>query len=185
MKKIIILIALILMVSACSTTTDPIITNAPLEQYKIPTLSEAQKTELEILQITQGKMRKLGDEYVIYERSDDMEYEENDRCMYNKESINCLRHGFKIKYNSYNKDFILQCTAKTNIAVNAGNVAHEKYVNTTEDDFYIDLKASENEFINVQYISGQPGLEDLQIETSCSHEGREVFQLKQRVRFGV
>lgn len=185
MKKIILLIALILMVSACSTTTDPIVTNAPLEQYKIPAVSEVQKTELEILQITQGKMRKLGDEYVIYERSDDMEYEENDRCMYNKESINCLRHGFKIKYNSYNKDFILQCTAKTNIAVNAGNVAQEKYVNTTEDDFYIGLKASENEFINVQYISGQPGLEDLQIETSCSHEGREVFQLKQRVRFGV
>lgn len=185
MKKDILLIISILMLVACSTKTVPIVTNAPSEQYKIPVTSKMQRADLEILQITQGKMRKLGEGYVIYERSYDMEYEENDHCIYNKELISCLRHGFKIKYNSYNKDFFLECTAKTNVVVSAGNVAQEKYINTTEDDFYIDLKASENEFINVQYISGQPGLEDLQIETSCSHEGREVFQLKQRVRFGV
>ena len=184
MKKDILLITPILMLVACSTTKVPVVTNAPSEQHKISVTSEMQSADLEILQVTQGKMRKLGDEYVIYERSDDMKYEENDRCIYNKESISCLRHGFKVKYNSYHKNFILECTAKTNIVVNAGNVAQEKYINTTEDDFYIDLKASEDEFVNVQYISGQPGLEDLRIETSCLHEGREVFQLKQRIRFG-
>ena len=77
----------------------------------------------------------------------------------------------------------LDCVAKTNIAVNAGNVSREKYVDTKKDDFYMPLKASENEFVNVQYISGQPGLEDLQIETSCAYKGEEVLRFNQRVRF--
>lgn len=182
MVRCILLIVSILLMAACSTSKAPVVYDMP-EESEMAETSEIQKAELEILEITQGKMRKLGEEYVIYERSEDMVYEENDRCVYNKQPINCLRHGFKIRYNSYRKELMLDCTAKTNIAVNAGNIAQEKYINTREDNFYMNLKASENEFVNVQYISGQPGLEDLQIETSCSYKGNEVFQFKQRVRF--
>lgn len=158
---------IVILVAACSTTRAP---DMPAE-------------ELMIKGISQGKMRKEGDEYVIYEYTEDMVYEENDRCIYNEEPIDCFRHGFKIEYEPYGKDITLNCIARTNIAVNTGNVAREKYIDTREDDFYMHLKASESEFVNVQYMSGQPGLEDLQIETSCSHVGKEVFRFNQRVRF--
>jgi hypothetical protein len=177
MIKHILLIMVILLIAACSTTK---VSEIP-EESSAP---ETSKDELVIIDITQGKMRKMDGEYAIYEHTVDMAYEVNDRCVYNEELIDCLRHGFKIRYDSYHKDLTLDCVARTNIAVNSGNVAREKYIDTREDDFYIDLKASENEFVNVQYISGQPGLEDLQIETSCSYKGKEMLQFKQRVRFG-
>lgn len=145
--------------------------------------SDTSTDELVIHDISQGKMRKENGKYVVYEHTDDMVYEENDRCTYNKETIDCLRHGFIIEYDSHGEGLTLDCVAKTNVAVNAGNVAREKYVDTRKDDFYMPLEASESEFVNVQYISGQPGLEDLQIETSCSYKDKEVFKLKQRVRF--
>lgn len=157
----------ILLVAACSTTQAP----------------DAPKDELIIKDVSQGKMRKVDGKYVIYEHTADMVYEENDRCVYDGESIDCLRHGFKIEYEPINEDVTLDCVAKTNIAVNAGNVAHEKYVDTREDDFYMPLEASKNDFVNVQYISGQPGLEDLLIETSCAYKGEEVLRFSQRVRF--
>lgn len=182
MIRYILLIISILLIAACSTTKAPDTSDIPVEPVE-STTPETQKWSLEILEITQGKMRKLGDEYVIYERTEDMAYEENDQCVYNKEAIKCLRHGFKIRYNSYGKDLKLDCIAKTNIAVNAGNTAQEKYIDTREDDFYMSLKGSESEFVNVQYISGQSGLEDLQLETSCSYGGKEAFQFKQRIRF--
>jgi hypothetical protein len=177
MVRHILFIILVSLVAACSTTK----VSETLEESSAP---EAPKNELLIVEITQGKMRKINGEYAIYEYTEDMLYEVNDRCVYNEEAIDCLRHGFKIIYDSYGKDLMLDCVARTNIAVNAGNVAHEKYIDTREDDFYMDLKASENEFVNVQYINGQPGLEDLQIETSCSYKGNEMFRFKQRIRFG-
>lgn len=182
MIRYISLIISTLLIAACSTTKVPNTPDTPMAPVK-SVLPETQKWSLEILEITQGKMRKLGEEYVIYERTADMAYEENDQCVYNKEAIKCLRHGFKIRYNSYGKDLKLDCIAKTNIAVNAGNTTQEKYIDTREDDFYMSLKGSESEFVNVQYISGQSGLEDLQIETSCSYGGKEAFQFKQRIRF--
>jgi hypothetical protein len=157
----------ILLVTACSTTQVP----------------DAAKDELVIKGVSQGKMRKVDGEYVIYEHTSDMVYEENDRCGYDGEPIDCLRHGFKIEYEPIKEDVKLDCIARTNIAVNAGNVAREKYVDTREDDFYIPLETSKNEFVNVQYISGQPGLEDLLIETSCAYNGKEVLRFSQRVRF--
>lgn len=182
MIRYILLITSILLIAACSTTKAPETSDINLKPEE-PMVPDTQKWKLEILEITQGKMRKLGDEYVIYERTEDMVYEENDQCVYNKEVIKCLRHGFKIRYNTYGKDLKLNCIAKTNIAVNAGNTAQEKYIDTREDDFYMNLKGSESEFVNVQYISGQPRLEDLQIETLCSYSGNDIFQFKQRIRF--
>ena len=174
-KKIIVIVTLFL-VTACSTTKIS-------EDTDAPPLLEPIKEELVVIEISQGKMKKKDEKYIIYEHTDNMLYEVNDQCVYNKTTIDCLRHGFKIKYNSYGYDVRLDCIARTNISVNAGNVAQEKYVDTREDDFYMDLKASENEFVNVQYISGQPGLEDLQLETSCSYKGNEIFRFKQRIRF--
>lgn len=175
MIRTIILIILASSIIACTSTKIPISQETRTQ--------EAPKEDLKIIEIAQGKMRKVDEKYVIYEQTSDMAYGVNDQCIYNKEPIECLRHGFTIKYDSSGKDLRLDCVARTNIAVNAGNIAEEKYVDTMEDDFYIDLEASKNEFVNVQYISGQPGLEDLKIDISCSYKGKEVLQLKQRVRF--
>lgn len=176
MIRNIVVISMVLFITACSTTKVP-------ERTEDSPVVESMQQELVITEIEQGKMKKADEKYVIYEHTDNMKYEVNDQCIYNKEAIDCLRHGFKIKYNSHGHDIRLNCIARTNISVNAGNVVQEKYVDTQEDDFYMDLKASENEFVNIQYISGQPGLEDLQLETSCSYKGKEVFRFKQRIRF--
>jgi hypothetical protein len=176
MIRNIVIIATVLLITACSTT------KAPERTGESPVV-ESKQEEVVIIEISQGKMKKIDDKYVIYEHTDNMVYEVNDQCIYNKEPIDCLRHGFKIKYNSYGYNVRLDCLARTNISVNSGNVAQEKHIDTQEDDFYMDLKASENEFVNVQYISGQPGLEDLLVETSCSYKRKEVFRFRQRIRF--
>ena len=164
-RHLFILLVLIC-ISACSTT-------------KV----EPPKEELIIHDLTQGKMKKINGEWVIYEETKNMAYEVNDSCIYAKKPIECLRHGFKISYDSNGKDIQLECVAKTNITVNAGNNEQEKYIETNQDDFLMPLKGSEKEFVNVQYINGQPGLEDLYIETSCSLNGHQKFEFSQRIRF--
>lgn len=139
--------------------------------------------DLTILSFTQGKMTKVDDEWVIYEQTDDMTYEINDTCTYNKRPSQCLRHGFKIQYDSNGKDIRLECIARTNITVNAGNVAREKYVDTNQDDFYMPLDGAGTEFINPQYVISQRGLEDLYIETTCKNKDEVVLEFHQRIRF--
>lgn len=157
----------ILLFAACSTT----IKKSAIEQG------------IRVIEITQGKMKKVGETYEIYEFTSDMDYEVNDSCVYAEKNMECLRHGFVLKYDSFGKDVKLDCTANTNITVNAGNVEREKYVDTNKDDFYMELKGDEKEFVNVQYVSGQPGLEDLYINTTCSFGGKSVFTFSQRIRF--
>lgn len=128
-------------------------------------------------------MTKDDGAWVIYEQTDDMAYEINDNCIYNTKPSKCFRHGFRLQYDSSGKDVRLECLARTDIAVNAGNVAREKYVDTHEDDFYMELNGAEKEFVNVQYVIAQPGLEDLNIETICKSKGKIVLQFNQRIRF--
>jgi hypothetical protein len=139
--------------------------------------------EFRLLKISQGKMRKVDGEWVIYEETSDMTYEVNDRCMYAERQIDCLRHGFIIHYDSNGRDLQLSCIARTNMKVNAGNSAEEKYVDTNEDDFYMSLKGDERKFVNVQYVSGESGLSDLALETACKLNGKNVFEFNQRIRF--
>lgn len=161
------LAAPLLLASACSSTP-------PLEKFD---------TDLIISGISQGKMRNIDGTYQIYEHTSDMEYEVNDSCIYNQQKIDCLRHGFIIRYNSFGQNVKLDCIAETNITVNAGNTEREKYVDTNKDDFYIELSADKNEFINPQYVSGQPGLDDLYVETTCMHKEESIIQFSQRIRF--
>jgi hypothetical protein len=162
-----VLLMLLGFVSACTITPD----------------KEGAANGFQILGIAQGKMKKIDDEWVVYEETDDMIYEVNDHCTYAERKIECLRHGFIIQYDSKDQDVELACTVRTNMKVDAGNSAEEKYVDTQQDDFYIPLKGSEKKFINVQYVSGQSGLSDLAMETVCSLYGRTVFKFNQRVRF--
>lgn len=153
-------------IAACTATPDKDSTDATLH----------------ISDTSQGKMRNVGDEWVIYEETDDMVYEVNDQCVYNEEKVDCLRHGFIIRYDSGGEDIKLPCIARTNIKVDAGNVAEEKYVDTYRDDFYMPLKGGDTRFVNVQYVTGHSEL-DLKIHTSCTHNERDVFELNQRIRF--
>jgi hypothetical protein len=158
-------ILIILIFSGCSTTKD-----------KVP-------QGFSITSFYQGKMKKIDDEYQIYDETNEMDYEINDRCMYSKEEINCLRHGFIISYDSLGLDVKLNCIAKTNMLIDAGNVAREKYTQTNQDDFYMELVGSETKFINPQYVSGDSGLSDLEIATSCHYQGKLVLSFTQRIHF--
>jgi hypothetical protein len=167
MIKIIVPVLVIVALSAC--TSSPVIdTSAPA---------------IRISDIVQGKMRKVGDEWVVYEDAREMFYEVNDQCIYNKKPIDCLRHGFVIEYDSGGEDVELSCVAQTNMKVNAGKIAEEKYVDTYQDDFYMPLIGSETRFVNVQYVSGESELSDLEISTTCMFNGEKVFDLYQRIRF--
>ena len=61
------------------------------------TTKHKQDEEFTITSFSQGKMKKVDGEYQIYEEINEMNYEINDRCIYSKEKIDCLRHGFMNK----------------------------------------------------------------------------------------
>ena len=135
-----------------------------------------------VLSFSQGKMKKVNEKWIIYEKTNDMLYEVNDKCIYNKKEINCLRHGFTISYDSKGVDVELQCSVRTNIKVDAGNNEQIKKTDTYEDEFRMPLKGSEREFVNVQYIDGAAGFSDLLIETSCFFGEKKVLNFSQKVR---
>lgn len=146
-------------------------------------IKEKEPEEFSIISFSQGKMKKVGDEYQIYEEIKEMNYEINDRCIYSEEEIDCLRHGFIISYDSLGEDIKLTCIAKTNMLVDAGNVAREKYTQTNQDDFYMELTGSDTKFINPQYVSGDSGLSNLEIATSCLYQGKKVLSFTQIIHF--
>jgi hypothetical protein len=67
--------------------------------------------------------------------------------------------------------------------VDAGNVAREKYTQTNQDDFYMELEGSETKFINPQYVSGDSGLSDLAITTSFHYQEKLVLSFTQEIHF--
>lgn len=143
---------------------------------------EGKNESFKVLSFSQGKMKKVNEKWVIYEETNDMLYEVNDKCIYNKKEINCLRHGFTISYDSKGADVELQCSVRTNIRVDAGNNEQVKKADTYEDEFRMPLEGSEGEFVNVQYIDGAAGFNDLLLETNCSFEGKKVLSFSQKVR---
>ena len=165
MTKFLFPIIIIIIFSGCSTTKDRV------------------TDEFTVTSFSQGKMKKVAGEYQIYEETNEIEYEINDRCVYNKEEIDCLRHGFIISYDSIGLDVKLNCIAKTNMLVDAGNTGREKYTQTNQDDFYMPLVGTETKFINPQYVSGDSGLSDLEIETSCYYQDKLVLSFIQKIHF--
>ena len=166
MIKHIATILVILTLFSCSTSTH----------------KESENESFKVLSFSQGKMKKVNEKWVIYEKTNDMLYEVNDKCIYNKKEVKCLRHGFIISYDSKGADVELQCSVRTNIKVDAGNIEQVKKTDTYEDEFRMPLKGNEREFVNVQYIDGAAGFSDLLLETSCSFAGKKVLNFSQKVR---
>ncbi|MES2675175.1 MAG: hypothetical protein V4660_13125 [Pseudomonadota bacterium] len=150
---------------ACSTVVDKTIEN---NYFKITDFS-------------QGKMKKENDKWVIYEKTNEMRYEINDKCIYKQREINCLRHGFAISYDSKGADVELKCLVRTHIKVDAGSVGAGKKLETYEDKMLILLKGNEKIFSNPQYVDGTAGFDEFLIETSCYFQESEVLNFSQKI----
>ncbi|MES2823608.1 MAG: hypothetical protein V4732_08400 [Pseudomonadota bacterium] len=166
MIKHIVFIAVVIIVTACSTVTDK---NNENDYFKIVNFS-------------QGKMKKVNDEWLIYEKTNNMQYEVNDKCIYKQREINCLRHGFTISYDSKGIDVELKCFARTTIKVDAGNVLQVKKIDTYEDEFIMPIKGNEKKFVNVQYVDGMAGFDNLLIKTTCYFQENEVLNISQKIQ---
>lgn len=161
-----IFIVMALAVSACSTVVDKSIEN---DYFKITDFS-------------QGKMKKVNDEWVIYEKTNNMPYEVNDKCLYKQREINCLRHGFAISYDSKGADVELKCLVRTHIKADAGSVGAVKKSDSYEDKMLILLKGNEKIFISPQYVDGTAGFNELFIETSCYFQESEILNFNQKIQ---
>jgi hypothetical protein len=51
-----------------------------------------------------------------------------------------------------------------------------------KDDFIMLLKGNEQKFVNVQYVDGTAGFDNLLIKTSCYFQEKEVLSFSQKIQ---
>jgi uncharacterized protein YceK len=140
-------------------------------------------SDFQLISFSQGRMTERDGHWVIYEESEDLNFEENGECIFNHEAKPCMWHGYILKYDSHGEDVDLECKGYQNISADFGNPNELIEENTQDFDYVISLKGRERTFVNPQYITGGFSENILKSSTICSIGGVPVLKFKQIVRF--
>ena len=110
--------------------------------------------DFQVISFLQGKMTERDGEWSIYENGEDLSFEENGECVFNRKTFPCMWHGYILKYESHGKDVNLECKGFQNIPANFGNPNELIEENSQDFEYVIPLKGRESTFINPQYVTG-------------------------------
>jgi hypothetical protein len=163
--RIFILVILILTIVGCANT-------------------QTSDASFSVLSFSQGKMTETDNDWFIYEAGEEMEFQENGCCIFNKNKYPCMWHGFVLKYNSAGQNVSLNCLNKQSEPTNYGNPNELISEQSNEVEYSVPSKRSEDTFINPQYISKHSMVGTILSATECKFNGKVVIQFKQVFHFG-
>lgn len=148
-----------------------------------PTISR--EVQFEVLDFSQGKMREESSGWIVYEPGQEMQFAINGQCVFNRQVIPCMWHGFILKYDSHGADVGLHCKSVTTSPTNIGNPEKIDKVHSTTYEYTIPLEGSKKIFVNPQYTGGGPPGTTNATVTKCSVSGKEVLEFYQIFHFPV
>lgn len=134
--------------------------------------------DFEVISFSQGEMKEVNGNWVILEEAVRINYKVNGTCVYNKERIPCMWHGYILEYDSFGRDVELNCKMYMDRPSDMGNPNEIEKRNTYEYSYTIKLKGSEKRFVNPQYASFNPNSTDVTSVTVCSVYGKPVLEFK-------
>jgi uncharacterized protein YceK len=132
----------------------------------------------------QGKMRKEANGWVVYEPGQEMNVSVNGKCVFNKQVIPCMWHGFVLEYDSKGQDVALNCKSYSSSPANIGNPKGVEAFDTNIFEYTIPLKGNRSRFVNPQYvglrsIGGSVRRGSVRHSTECSVSGVKVIEFTQ------
>ena len=139
--------------------------------------------DFQVVSFSQGKMTERDGKWIIYENGEDLSFEENGDCVFNRETTPCMWHGYILEYESYGKDVNLECKGSQNIPADFGNPNELIEENSQDFEYVIPLKGKKRIFINPQYVTDGYRDNVIKSATICSADGKPVLRFKQITRF--
>lgn len=140
-------------------------------------------SDFQVVSFSQGKMTERDGQWIIYEEGEDLSFEENGECIFNRKATPCMWYGYILKYESHGKDVDLACKGFQNIPADFGNPNELIEKNAQDFEYVVPLKGKESIFINPQYVTGGFRENIIKSATICSVGGEPVLRFKQIMRF--
>ena len=130
----------------------------------------------EIHGLTQGKVKTVAGNSVIYELGNRIIYNENGYCTKARKIYSCMKFGLKISYETNQSEIVLDCLTQF---YEAFGYARQKPIpnETDEGRFQVVLDGHRTEYVEgASMVIPSGDFKPSRSETYCSFKGKEVFR---------